>query len=740
MRIRRASPGRLVLTTACHILSAFLLSQSAVHAQCVDCDGDGFTFPTDCDDGAADIFPGQTEICNGLDDDCDGDVDEAAGCLRSCPFPDAMAPPLPSPDVGRARDAAWSGGMVGVANSFRSSGNPDQIRLTRMTAAGSPLGHTILGPGSFRPSVVWAGDAFAVAWARTASVINHLMLARVDASGALLAPPVIWRDCGGSDPALCRFPRLAWNGERYGVIWNDQNSFSVWFSALDRDGNLMPGTTVQLSDAATFRSLRVLTGIAASTTEFVAVWEEGLSVHLRRISPEGSLLGTETVIPDGFEPRVVRAGNGWGVAFRRRIPANPQGGIVERIYLAVVDAAGGVVAGPTEATMPTTVSGLDAPVDLVWTGAEFGVAWDGFDGEWIPSIDAAFLSRFDAGANLIQTHHLSLYRAHAREPEVVWMGSRYVGIWTPGGTTGHVGPLLCDCSTDNDGDGSSSCSDCDDADPEVISYGEKLCDGINNNCYSGNFPFIQQTEEWDDDGDGWTECEGDCNDARTQVRPGAPQLCGDLTNNDCDDPAWPSLAGTNEADDDGDSYTECEGDCDDAAGSVHPFGLSVCDGLNNNCSDPGWPALAGTEDEPGGICEFTGGAIPVISLIVDGAGDLAWQSDVAFPAWNVYRGLHSGLQCDLINYCASGPCLSPSCRPAGGWIQAPGSSPVTAQACGVAATALADAVALDPGQVAIYLVTGVTPSGAEGGLGNWNDVSGLDGPRLTGPDACSASN
>ncbi len=33
---------------------------------------------TDCDDGAADVFPGADEYCNGSDDDCDGDTDETS--------------------------------------------------------------------------------------------------------------------------------------------------------------------------------------------------------------------------------------------------------------------------------------------------------------------------------------------------------------------------------------------------------------------------------------------------------------------------------------------------------------------------------------------------------------------------------------------------------------------------------------------------------------------------------------
>ena len=40
-----------------------------------DADGDGVSAVDDCDDGNADIFPGNTEVCDDLDNDCDGVVD-----------------------------------------------------------------------------------------------------------------------------------------------------------------------------------------------------------------------------------------------------------------------------------------------------------------------------------------------------------------------------------------------------------------------------------------------------------------------------------------------------------------------------------------------------------------------------------------------------------------------------------------------------------------------------------------
>ena len=51
----------------------------ATQVACAD-PGDWSSLRDDCDDANAGVSPTSTELCNGIDDDCDGEVDEDGGC------------------------------------------------------------------------------------------------------------------------------------------------------------------------------------------------------------------------------------------------------------------------------------------------------------------------------------------------------------------------------------------------------------------------------------------------------------------------------------------------------------------------------------------------------------------------------------------------------------------------------------------------------------------------------------
>ncbi|MBN2798201.1 MAG: putative metal-binding motif-containing protein, partial [Deltaproteobacteria bacterium] len=60
---------------------AMLLSLSLVGCRSAvpvlgDADGDGFSTDVDCDDDDAGVNPDADEVCDGRDNDCDGEVDD----------------------------------------------------------------------------------------------------------------------------------------------------------------------------------------------------------------------------------------------------------------------------------------------------------------------------------------------------------------------------------------------------------------------------------------------------------------------------------------------------------------------------------------------------------------------------------------------------------------------------------------------------------------------------------------
>ncbi|MBK7681529.1 MAG: putative metal-binding motif-containing protein [Bacteroidetes bacterium] len=167
--------------------------------------------------------------------------------------------------------------------------------------------------------------------------------------------------------------------------------------------------------------------------------------------------------------------------------------------------------------------------------------------------------------------------------------------------------------------------DCNDADAAINPAAQEICDGgIDNDCdglVDDADPSVmgQSTYYADVDGDGYgagaailaciqpintSTNNTDCNDAVAAINPGAQEICDGGIDNDCDglvDDADPSVMGqsTYYADVDGDGYgagaailaciqpvntSTNNTDCNDAVAAINPGAQEICDGgIDNDC-------------------------------------------------------------------------------------------------------------------------------------------------------------
>jgi len=181
---------------------------------------------------------------------------------------------------------------------------------------------------------------------------------------------------------------------------------------------------------------------------------------------------------------------------------------------------------------------------------------------------------------------------------------------------------------DLDGDGVTPCGadgvsgnsddDCDDSDSASYPGNVELCDSIDNDCDGSADVGALDADTWYVDGDddgfgaglGTTSCAaltgsvvqaGDCDDGDDTAYPGNTETC-DGVDNDCAGGVDDGVATTFYADTDGDGYGNSSDsldacslpsgyvtdttDCDDTQETVYPGNTEICDGLDNDCNGP----------------------------------------------------------------------------------------------------------------------------------------------------------
>ena len=576
-----------------------------------DGDNDGFSGEDDCNDGDAAVSPAATELCNGIDDDCDGEVDEDVGdvsfedadgdgfgdpatATEACTVPEGHVPNANDCDDG---DPAISPGAAEVCDGVDNNcdGALDEGLLLTYYA-------DLDGDGF--------GDLAAPVEACAAP------------DGAVSTPG----DCDDADPDS--HPGAA---EACDEVDNDcdgdvdEGVTRTFYLDGDSDGYGQPGRTVEAC------------ALPAGYAEAPGDCDDGDD----RFHPDA--LEDDCTDPadyncDGSVMFADADGDGW--------PACED----------CDDSRAAAFPGA-----PEVCNGLDDNCDALRDDAD-------------PLVDlstgTAFYADADAdGFGDPSTGALACAAPSGRVADNTDCNDRSAAVRPSAQEVCNLVDDDCDGSVDDadpsvdtltgslwyadgDGDGyglsasfSWACAqpagavaasgDCDDADRAISPGATEVCNGDDDDCdgFTDDADAdVQGRARWylDGDGDGYGAAASsalacaaptghvanasDCDDARVAVNPAATEVCN-LIDDDCDlaiDDADPgvdlSTASTWYRDADGDGYglssasarscalpsgyASATGDCNDSSRSVSPGATEVCDGVDNDCDSAGDEGLS----------------------------------------------------------------------------------------------------------------------------------------------------
>ena len=595
-----------------------------------DLDGDGVLEAEDCDDEDPEVHPDATESCNDIDDDCNGEIDDAVGELW---FADDDEDGFGDPDVS-TQDCDGATGFVADAtdcNDGNASVNPGEAEVCDGLDNDCDLLVDDDDPDLADPTD-WYGDLDEDGWGDPA---NHV--------AACVGPSQFVRDaddCDDTDAAVNPDAQEICNevdDDCDGLVDVEDDSIvdlTTYYSDLDGDGYGTLDDTVEDCEAPS--------GYADNPDDCnddePLAWP-GANETCNELDDDCDGDIDEASASDAGLWYLDDDADGYGDAAISVASCEGDAGYVADDTDCddtdpAVNPGETEVCNGTDDDCDTLIDDDDPDVADMSTfyvdddGDGYGDASVALVACELPSGAADDDTDCDDTASEVHPDATELCNGtdddcdtlvDDDDPDVADQDTWYLDFDGDGYGNSSFTVDACEVPSgyvDND-------DDCEDAYPEASPVGTEVCDNLDNDCDGTVDDDATDASTWygDADGDGYGDASSvtvdcaapsdgvaeatDCDDTDAAVNPGATEVCNGV-DDDCDgdtddDDAGldTSTASTWYADDDSDGYGDpsddvqaCESpagygadasDCDDTDGAVHPGGTEVCDDVDNDC-------------------------------------------------------------------------------------------------------------------------------------------------------------
>ena len=323
-----------------------------------DLDGDGHRSPLpgfapgapgscgdDCDDRSAAAHPGGVEVCDGVDNDCNGQVDDGAA------YGGATQPVR----VSATRfDHTLSGGLAFDGKNYGASYSGHQEKwgsyFTGLTRSGATAvtetALTDINSETYAGVLLHNGSYFESVWDDARQAGNYeIYFNRFDSNGKKLGPDLRVTNA----PNFSLHSSMVWNGLESVLVWDDRRFESrsnddvrVFGQRVDFDGKLIGGN-VQLTGPGTLaESPAIARGVARLGVVFAS--QVASNVHAKFLTTAPDLTAPSALVDIGSadvqNPNLIFVNGRFLLAWERYGVNGPE----SSIYGAVIDETGTVIA------------------------------------------------------------------------------------------------------------------------------------------------------------------------------------------------------------------------------------------------------------------------------------------------------------------------------------------------------------------------------------------------------------